>query len=92
MWVKEVAPVISDIIVAIEGLKYKDKDCSIVDINCHCVCDDNDNVKFAITKASCEEPYFLMGRNFWEEAFGKRQTNRIVKLCEDEIAKYLKNS
>ena len=54
MNVKEVEPVISDIIVAIEGIKYKDKVCSIVDVNCHCASDDNDNIKFVITKASCE--------------------------------------
>ena len=91
MKVKEVEPVISDIIVTIEGIKYKDKVCSIVDVNCHCVSDDNENIKFAITKASCEEPYFVMGKSFWEEAFGKKQSNRIVKLCEQEVEKYLED-
>ena len=92
MKVKEVQPVISDIVVAIEGLKYKNKDCSVVDINCHCVSDDNDNIKIAITNAYCEKPYFIMGKGFWEEAFGKRQSNRIVKLCNQEIEKYLKEN
>jgi hypothetical protein len=92
MWIKEVAPVISDIIVAIEGLKYKDETCSVVDINCHCVDSREDKPIFLPISASCEEPYFVMGKSFWEETFGKRQTNRIVKLCNQEIEKYLKEN
>lgn len=88
---KEVQPVISDIVVLIDDVKYKDITCSI-EVNCHCASDDEDNIRFAITTARCDEPYFLMGKSFWEESFGKRQLNRIIKICNEAIANYLKNN
>ena len=96
MKVKEVIPVISDIVVVIDGLKYKDTACSFeghicIEVNCHCVSDGEPPI-FHITKASCKEPYFVMGRGFWEDEFGKRQTNRIIKICNEAIENYLKNS
>ena len=87
--VKDIQPVISDIIVVIDDVKYKDSLCTI-EVNCISLsCDDNNPI-FKPTRASCECPYFVMGRSFWEERFGKRQANRIEKLCGIAIKKYLK--
>jgi hypothetical protein len=92
MEVKEIQPVISDITVVIDDLKYEGTTCSIR-VECHIsTLEDARNNVFTPLYASCEEPYFVMGSSFWEENFGKRQSNRIKKLCKESIQKYLKEN
>ena len=100
MKVKEAQPVISDIVVIIEGVKYK-KSLSVIDdtkykeflclieVTCHYAGVRGDDFIFTPTTASCEEPYFRMGSGFWEKNFGKRQSNRIKKLCAIAVKEYL---
>lgn len=100
MKVQELIPIVSDIIVTIEGVKYRKKipiterrgfekeykeiPCSTIEVTCHTQGD-----IWTCNIASCKEPYFIMGSAFWEECFGKRQTNRIKKLCDKAIKDYL---
>jgi len=84
MKIKETVPVISSLLVVIEGLKYKDTLCTI-EVNC--LCTDAEKPTFSITKASCDEPYFIAGKSFWKEKFGTRQVNRIEKLCVEDYLK-----
>lgn len=92
MKVQKVQPVISDIAVVIDDLKYKGDTCSIR-VECHIsTLEDARNNVFTPLYATCGEPYFVMGTGFWEENFGKRQSNRIKKLCTEAVAKYLKEN
>jgi len=86
MKVKETMPVISSIIVVINDLKYRDQFCTI-EVTCNARNDDNR--EWSPTTAECEDPYFIMGSSFWEKQFGKKQSNRIKKLCEQAIKDYL---
>ena len=89
MKVKDIEPVVNDFTVIIDDLKYKETICSIR-VTCHCssLADARNNI-FTPLYASCEEPYFVMGQNFWEENFGKKQSNRIKKLCNEAIKDFL---
>ena len=89
MKTKETIPVISSLIVIIEDLKHKDTLCTI-EVECLSVGRDNENPIFHATKASCDEPYFIMGKSFWKEEFGTKQANRIEKLCDEAIANWIK--
>lgn len=91
MKVKDIIPVISSIIVVIDDLKYKDTLCKI-EVECLSLSNDDNNPVFSPTKASCEKPYFKMGSSFWKEEFGTRQTNRIKKLCDESIKKYVEEA
>ncbi len=89
MKAKEVQPVIHSLIVVVGGLKYKDQVCSI-DVEClPSTIEDKEIPKFTPITASCKEPYFTMGQSFWKENFGARQANRIKKLCDESIKKYI---
>jgi hypothetical protein len=98
MEVKEVIPVVSTIIVPIEGVKFRRKIPStyeskyeniLCSINVTCNTQDGEGKKWSHTQAHCEEPYFIMGSSFWEEAFGKTQTKKIKSLCNKSIKEYL---
>ncbi len=88
MKVKDTQPVISSFIVIIEDLKYEDTLCT-VEVECLSVNQDDENPIFHTTNASCDEPFFIIGKSFWKEEFGIKQTNRIEKLCNEAIANYL---
>ena len=84
---KETIPVISSLVIVIEGLKYKETLCTI-EVTCNSYDGKGDRWHYAT--ARCEEPYFLMGSGFWKDQFGTRQTNRIKKLCDIAIEKFMK--
>lgn len=88
MKIKDTIPVISSIIVVIDDLKYKDTLCTI-EVKCLSLSSDDTNLIFNPTTAGCDKPYFRMGSAFWKEEFGTRQTNRIKKLCDEAIKKYV---
>ncbi len=90
----ETLPVIHSIIVVIEGIKYEKSICTI-EVECLSTSRDDNNLCFSCTTAytlptaSDDEPDFIIGRNFWEENFGKGQTNKIERICDRAIKKYL---
>ena len=89
MEVKEIEPVIHSLIVVVEGLKYKDQVCTI---EVECVpssIEDKENAKFIPISATCQDPSFTMGGSFWEDNFGKRQTDRIKELCDLATKKFV---
>jgi len=70
-------PIIEQVCVIIEGVKYRDL-MHTIEVTC--------NLDGHATMASCEEPTnFLMGSNFWDENFRKRQANRIRKICAEQV-------
>ena len=90
----ETQPVISSIIVVIEGIKYEKSLCTI-EVECLSTSMDDNNPCFRCTTAytlptaSDNEQDFIIGRNSWEEFFGKGQTNKIERICKKAIKKYL---
>ncbi|MHA1469074.1 MAG: hypothetical protein ACTSSP_00785 [Candidatus Asgardarchaeia archaeon] len=91
MKVKQTIPVLSSISVVIEEIKYKNTLCTI-EVTCNLYDYNDDEPTWSCTTASCKEPYFIMGSSFWAEEFGKRQANRIVKLCNQSVKTYLKEN
>jgi len=88
MEVKNTYPIIYSMVVAIDKVKYKNTFCKI-EVECLAFSIDDDPI-FQPSKASCEEPYFIMGTSFWEKSFGKKQANRIKKLCDKAIKEHIK--
>ena len=89
MKVTDIQPIIHSLSVTIDGLKYKDVTCQI---EVECVpssIDDKQNARFNPISASCEELSFSMGGSFWEENFGKRQANRIRKICDEATKSFM---
>ncbi len=85
MKIIKVIPEVAYINIDISGLKYKGKPCNIVSIR-------YDLIGQHCLQATCDEPYFIMGGNFWNEAFGKRQANFIRKKCKIAALEYIKNN
>lgn len=80
----DMTPVISHIIVKVEGLEYKDTTCT-VEIQCNV-----SGAKFGEgISARCEEPFFVMGQGFWKEEFGAFQANRMKKLCKEAYEDFI---
>jgi len=73
-------PIIEQVCVIIEGVKYRDR-IHTIEVTC--------DLDGYATQACCEEPsYFMMGSNFWDENFGKRQANRIRKICAEQVTAF----
>ena len=85
MKIIKIIPEVTYINIDITGLKYKGKSCNTVVIRYNLI---NEYCLQAI----CEEPYFIMGGGFWNEAFGKRQANIIRKKCNIAALEYIKNN
>lgn len=88
MKVKNTFPIISDIIVVIKDVKYKDTLCTM-DVFCSFSHHKDGKPVFRVNKAECEDPFCIMGISFWKDRLGTRQTNRIKKLCDQAIKDYL---
>ena len=93
----ETQPVISSIIVVIEGIKYKNTLCTI-EVECLSTSMDDNNPRFSCATASTlptakdDELDFIIGVNSWEESFGKGQAKKIKKICDRAIRKYLEKT
>lgn len=85
MKIISVTPEVSNIDIDITGLKYKNEPCDTVIIR-YSLTDK------CVLQAICDEPYFIMGGGFWNEAFGKRQANFIRKKCHIAALEYIKNN
>ena len=75
---------VSNIAILIDGVDYKKQVCDI-------------EVNYRLLPGAClnarsKKPFFVMGLSFWDEVFGKRQANKIKRLCKDAAKKFMKEN
>ena len=84
MKVKDTDGIISSICVSIDNFEHKGK---VFEVEIDCLAPN-----FQCNRMRSKEPFFIMGKSFWEEEFGEEKTQAIKNLCKKAVAKYKKEN